>query len=76
MSRESVRIAVNGEDCEFPYGTAVSDILESKGYDPTRVAVEIDGAVCPRAEMPVRRIRGGERMEIVSFVGGGRCGTI
>lgn len=47
------------------------DILVSKGFDPSRVAVEMDGRICPRAEFPTRRILGGERMEIVSFVGGG-----
>lgn len=71
MSSESVRIAVNGEDVEIPRGTVVLDVLVSRGYDPARVAVEIDGAVCPRAEVPSRRVLGGERMEVVSFVGGG-----
>lgn len=71
MSSESVRIAVNGEDVEVPAGAAVLDVLVSRGYDPARVAVEIDGAICPRGEVPSRRIRGGERMEVVSFVGGG-----
>lgn len=71
MSSESVRIAVNGEDVEIPRGTVVLDVLVSRGYDPARVAVEIDGVVCPRAEVPSRRVLGGERMEVVSFVGGG-----
>lgn len=71
MSSDSVRIAVNGEDVELPRGAVVLDVLTSRGYDPARVAVEIDGVICPRAEVPSRRVRGGERMEVVSFVGGG-----
>lgn len=64
-------VAVNGEDLVFDEGSTVMDILVSKGFDPSRVAVEMDGRICPRAEFPTRRILGGERMEIVSFVGGG-----
>ena len=36
-----------------------------------RIAVEIDGSICPRSQLGGRKVRGGERMEVVSFVGGG-----
>ena len=69
--RPLTAVAVNGEDLVFDEGSTVLDILVSKGFDPSRVAVEMDGRICPRAEFPTKRIMGGERMEVVSFVGGG-----
>ena len=59
--RPLTAVAVNGEDLVFDEGSTVLDILVSKGFDPSRVAVEF----------PTKRIMGGERMEVVSFVGGG-----
>ncbi|MDO5852708.1 MAG: sulfur carrier protein ThiS [Thermoplasmata archaeon] len=70
-----LRITVNGREAEVPEGSTVLDAVASMGFDSARIAVEIDGCVCPRSELPVRRVRGGERMEVVSFVGGGRCPT-
>lgn len=72
MSSENVlRFTVNGREAEAPAESTVYDVVESMGYDTARIAVEIDGCVCPRCELPTRRVMGGERMEVVSFVGGG-----
>lgn len=74
-SEGCISVTVNGTGIGLPEGSAALDAVVRLGYDPSRVAVEIDGAICPRAELPTRRLRGGERMEVVSFVGGGRWTT-
>ena len=56
---------------EVPEGTTLADLLGSEGYDRSRIAVEVDGDICPRADLGSRVIRGGETVEVVSFVGGG-----
>ncbi len=67
----SVTVRVNGEERVFPEGSTALSVIESLGFDPSRVAVEIDGAICPRARVPTTEVADGCRIEIVSFVGGG-----
>lgn len=62
---------VNGEEASCREGTSMLDLIESMGFDTSRIAVEIDGSICPRSQLGHRRVLGGERMEVVSFVGGG-----
>lgn len=66
-------VTVNGRPVRVEEGSTAGELLDSLGYDRPRVAVEIDGGICPRAELGSRVLRGGEVLEVVSFVGGGRC---
>ena len=47
--------------------TALIALLEIKG----RIAVEIDGELIPKSEHAARRLKAGERVEIVHAIGGG-----
>ncbi len=71
MESPCVAVTVNGKVIEVPEGTTLADLLGSEGYDRSRIAVEVDGDICPRADLGSRVIRGGETVEVVSFVGGG-----
>lgn len=71
MEPPCVAVTVNGKVIEVPEGTTLADLLGSEGYDRSRIAVEVDGDICPRADLGSRVIRGGETVEVVSFVGGG-----
>ena len=71
MESPCVSVTVNGKVIELPEGTTLADLLGSEGYDRSRIAVEVDGDICPRANLGSRVIRGGETVEVVSFVGGG-----
>ena len=71
MESPCVAVTVNGKVIELPEGTTLADLLGSEGYDRSRIAVEVDGDICPRADLGSRVIRGGETVEVVSFVGGG-----
>lgn len=66
-----MKIVVNGSEVELPDGSTALEAVISAGFDTFRIAVEIDGDICPRAKLPERVLRHGERMEVVSFVGGG-----
>ena len=65
-------VTVNGREASFDEGLSVLDLVASMGFDASRIAVEIDGEICPRSGLSARRLKGGERVEVVSFVGGGR----
>lgn len=73
MEVAPIVVTVNGEAAEVSDGSTALDLVVSKGFDPSRIAVEIDGEICQRASLGERVLRHGERMEVVSFVGGGRC---
>lgn len=66
-----MRITVNGEQKEFPDGLTVLGLLEAMGITQGRVAVEVNEQVVRRAEHAATALRDGDRIEIVSFMGGG-----
>ncbi len=64
-------VTVNGVEKSYSEGTKVADILRSEGYDAGRVAVEINLNIIPKGTFSEKEIQNGDRIEIVSFVGGG-----
>lgn len=66
-----IEFILNGGAVRHPAGTTVSDLVESLGLGGRRVAVEINLDIVPRTEHPERRLADGDRVEVVSFVGGG-----
>ena len=63
-------VKVNGELTEIAEKT-VKEVLALLGYDPMRVAVELNGNIVPKAQYAETVLRDGDSVEIVSFVGGG-----
>jgi sulfur carrier protein len=68
---KTVAIMVNGHERHLLAGATVVDVLEAAGLTGRPVAVELDGQVVPRSRFADCRLVGGERIEIVTFVGGG-----
>ncbi len=66
-----MRLQVNGEPTEVPDGTTVAQLLERLRLGAQRVAVERNRDIVPRAEHATTRLREGDEIEIVHFVGGG-----
>ncbi len=72
MNLAEIEIVVNGEARLVPEGSSVADLLRSLGIaDRSRLAVERNRAVVPRAEQAGTALAVGDRIEIVTFVGGG-----
>ena len=68
----SIRIVVNGREEECPAGTTVAGLVAR--LEPARAracAVEVNRALVPRARHAERRLEDGDRVEIVTLVGGG-----
>ena len=63
-------VKVNGEDVKAS-GRTVADYLASSGYDAARIAIELNGAVLPRARYGETVLAPGDEVEVVTFVGGG-----
>jgi thiazole synthase len=66
-----IAVMVNGTAAAVEPGTTVTQLLNQLGIIPDRVAVEINLAVIDRGAFDETRIQEGDRVEIVSFVGGG-----
>ena len=64
-------IKVNGKEIELEKAASVEMYLESTGYQMKRIAVELNGEILPKNEYADRILKDGDRMEVVTFVGGG-----
>jgi thiamine biosynthesis protein ThiS len=69
--RPGIQVSVNGEALQVPAGSTLGDLLKRLELDRPRVAVEHNLRVVPRAEYAELRLNHGDRLEIVTFVGGG-----
>lgn len=64
-------LIVNGTAQPVPAAGTLAAVLEEAGLAGRPVAVEVDGQIVPRGRFHERLLEGGERIEIVTFVGGG-----
>jgi sulfur carrier protein len=63
-------VKINGEELNIA-GKTVAEYLATTSYDPKRIAVERNGDIVPRAQYGETVLKDGDRVEVVSFVGGG-----
>ena len=66
-----MRLTVNGETREAPDSATLADLLASLGIDARRVAVERNREIAPKSLWAETRLKDGDQLEIVQFVGGG-----
>lgn len=71
MSDARIAIVVNGGERQVPAGTTVLALLELLGLAGKKVAVEKNREVVPRAQHATELLADGDRVELVTFVGGG-----
>lgn len=63
-------VKINGETLDI-VGKTVQEYLATTNYDPKRIAVERNGEIVPKSQYFETVLNDGDRVEIVSFVGGG-----
>lgn len=66
-----MQIELNGEPRELRPGMTVADLVAELGMQPRFVAVERNLQLVPRAEHGQCRLEPGDRLEVVTLVGGG-----
>lgn len=62
---------MNGRLQQIPDGTTVAELLELLQCEARHVAVEVNMELVPRGRHTEHRLAGGDRLEIVTLVGGG-----
>ncbi|HMP02570.1 MAG TPA: sulfur carrier protein ThiS [Gemmatales bacterium] len=71
----SLRVILNGEERTLSSGTSLAALLRELGVDDRRVAIEVNEHLVPRTRHAVCEIQEGDRIEIVTLVGGGSGAT-
>ncbi|NJR69784.1 MAG: thiamine biosynthesis protein ThiS [Synechococcales cyanobacterium CRU_2_2] len=67
----NVSLQVNGEEKSCPATTRLPDFLMQLGLNPRLVAVEYNGEILHRQFWDETRMEEGDRLEVVTIVGGG-----
>ncbi|MBE9004416.1 thiamine biosynthesis protein ThiS [Fortiea sp. LEGE XX443] len=68
---EQITLQVNGEprNCSSP--SLLPDLLQQLGFNPRLVAVEYNGEILHRQFWSQTIVQPGDRLEVVTIVGGG-----
>jgi len=66
-----MRIQLNGEERALAGVADVAGLVASLGLDPRKVAVERNLEIVPRSTYADTPVMDGDRIEIVTFIGGG-----
>ena len=64
-------ITVNGKQIQLTSEMSVADYLEQNNYQINRIAVEMNEEILPKYSYSETMLKAGDRLEVVTFVGGG-----
>jgi sulfur carrier protein len=67
----SITVQVNGESQACPANLTLPELLDQLGLNPRLIAVEYNGEILHRQFWSNTQIQNGDRLEIVTIVGGG-----
>ena len=71
LSAPRMNIVVNGQPRELERPVTLAELLEQLAMPQRGVAVEVNMQIVPRVRHPEVVLADGDRLEIVSLVGGG-----
>lgn len=63
-------VKINGTELDAA-GKTIAEYLETTDYNRSRIAVERNGEIVPKADYDSTVLNDGDVIEVVSFVGGG-----
>ena len=68
---DKITLVVNGETRSSSPQILLPDLLQQLGFNPRLVAVEYNGEILHRQFWSETKVQEGDRLEIVTIVGGG-----
>ncbi|WP_414585689.1 sulfur carrier protein ThiS [Scytonema sp. PCC 10023] len=68
---DKITLVINGETRSCLPQTLLPDLLQQLGFNPRLVAVEYNGEILHRQFWSGTEVQQGDRLEIVTIVGGG-----
>jgi sulfur carrier protein len=66
-----MRLLLNGEEQDIAGIISIADLVSALGLDARKVAVERNLEIAPRSTYADTALADGDRVEIVTFIGGG-----
>jgi len=66
-----MRLLLNGEERDVANVVTIADLVGALGLDARKVAVERNLEIAPRSTYADTALADGDRIEIVTFIGGG-----
>ena len=66
-----MQITLNGESRQLPDGSKAADLVRLLSLEGRRFAVEINGEIVPKSELPAHPLADRDVVEVVHAVGGG-----
>lgn len=66
-----ITIIANGQPRPVKDGSSIADLLRMLEISPTRVVAQMNGEIVPREAFAQTRLHEGDRLELVTLVGGG-----
>ena len=64
-------ITVNGQERDVAPGRTLHDLVLDMNLDPSVVVAELNRDIVPGASFALTPLNAGDRLELLSFVGGG-----
>lgn len=64
-------IQLNGEPYSLTGDDRLTSLIEGLKLKPGRVAVELNREIVPKSQWGEVRLRDGDQLEVINFVGGG-----
>jgi len=64
-------IVLNGKKFEVPKKVTITQLLKKMDIKPSKVAVEVNKVVIPKEQYKYFKFSNKDRVEIVTFIGGG-----
>jgi len=68
---DTIPLQVNGNPQSCPAQTCLPDLLAQLGFNPRLIAIEYNGEILHRQFWHTTYMQAGDRLEIVTIVGGG-----
>ena len=66
-----MKLLLNGEERQIADVVSIADLVSALGLDARKVAVERNLEIAPRSTYAETALAEGDRIEIVTFIGGG-----
>ena len=67
----AMRLTVNGDPLELPAAATLAELAARLELGGQRVAFEVNGTIVPRSQRDAHPLRDGDKVEVVSAIGGG-----
>jgi len=67
----AISIKLNGKEVQIEKGSTVSDLLRERKVKPRMVVVELNGEILDRERYGEVRLKEGDEIELVYYMGGG-----